>query len=1839
MKNKIYKLLSIVLTVMLVFSCCAVAFTAVAEEEAEPVVYYIDANGSDTEGDGTAEKPYLSVKEALKKATADGTNVEGGVVTIHATNTAGNTSVDMWGTNTTADPYPSVNCNLTITADTALTRVHDADGGVCLTGTGTLTFNNIWFTVNSYSKIGFGNMNTTIGKGSKIQPGSYEGYLAIGAYNNNSTTTTPYYINILGEIPTNSSNNNYKNYGLFLCDYESNRDFKNNIYVTYDNAEGSQEFVFGCGRKKVEVYTKYWKPVSFNIKSAKSITFSSANVQNLGYGGYKFEEGGLIQVINSSGAALTGLDTIVTANKQQSDFDQDNTPVTKWILTNQTTEFKNAIDFTDTVGLYDVAEGYTVVATKVDDSSVVVTSAAAEGSQDVMLDLREYGAGEYNLTVTKQPEIFTYYIASAADGGLSTNDGLSADKPMLTVNEVITAANEREEITKADTIEVKVVGGATSANAATWGTDIACNANNITVSSNDSTSLSYFTTPTIVSNVFEGNVFYDNLNLLGVAASSNPNRIASNGRNITFGSNVTMSNGSYRMFLVNQTVTVNHPITVTVKNAYKQVLSIAHWNSNGIVFKDDVTYIIDNASATPSFVFSSHYDSASATKMQKNLNFVIYDASSVAFGAKGSKTSSYYNISGAVQVINPSDITVDLTNLTKIGKDDTAPTGGIYHIIDGTGVKYGVEFVPAFEAGKYKLNIDRDFYNVYVTPEGGEKTLVEGEYIVVDQPGTYTVTKEKKSNLTANYYVSVAGSNDNDGETAETPLLTVDAALQLAVNKGYAAGDTVRVNIIGSETVESHLIPAYEFKAVIRANDPSVKANLKGLQTDEIKSNLGGDTLFESVAVQDLGFNNKNVEFDENSTYTKQYAQTGHTLYANEVVNGQTIIINLGSVFTWNLGNSYGGNIYNAPLHIVVNNYTNSHSTYSGFVWGADNGVTEYNSAVNINMKKANFVLFKPGKSGTYTFGEDFALQLINSTGKPVLKTGDQLYHYGSYSTLSKSGLDELSASQKYILTNNTGNKEIIDFTPTVGVYSIDPSIDTDVYFVRATSVTNSSVHFDSKDGFLTVDPGEYNITIEKRTGLQITYFVGGTDASDETGDGTEAKPFATVAKALATATAKGYGDGNTITVKLLSDVTWGTAVEAVRDYQVVIDSDLETTPTIDFAGKDITLGGDLEFKNVKNNYGGDGWRALCFHGGNVTFSAKTATPSYVIVFGWGAEYAEDTPVAGQTVVFNSGVSASYIRVAHSSNGILHYTDDLNVIINNKNANPRFGFEPDYNNYTKLDSGVCANFYIKKASSFAVADISGNNSGTAKLDGAIQILVDDSTTKITDDTKTFLNETLKPAEGVYIIRNNTGIDGLLSTVKNSRGVYAVDLSKLDTVRYNLMINGEAADIVDGYITVPAQGEYEFTLTTNPVSEEFYVQNGATEGDGTSKKPFATVAEVIDAANAMKLTTGDVVTVKVIGNETVQWGTAAAYEFLLKVVSNEAGNMSTVYIPDAMTGDASFDDIKISLPTPGNDNPYIFHTGGYNVTFGANAKIDAQIVTALQGKSYNNPITQVYNNAFTYSNYSNIALGNSVQNFNTFNSDVTYVINNPAAKPQFSSMPYYGGTITYNANLNINVKDAASVVFTATTCEAGGVDGRQAGSVTVNGAFQLIIPSDVTLSETTLANLNNIIGTKYILRSNVGNVLDFTVEGGKYAVAEGYTVVALNAEGEQVATAADGVLDLSAIGAGEYTIVCTAETDVTVDDVEENNGYDIRDLVAVAMYLEDNNSVTLNQAAADKDDDGDVDADDLAIIRWELLTGETYTPDTTVATLSGLDIYDKKEYLAPVAIKEQEKLDI
>ena len=1334
MKNKIYKLLSIVLAVMMVFSCCSVAFTAFAEEVIT-ATYYISATGSDETGIGAIDAPFLSVGAAITQATTDGHNVAGNTVAIHVTNEAADTSVNMIGS------LSAANCDLIIYADAARTVLYNPSGSISFTGTGSLTFKNIYMYTTQYASISFGNKNVSFDSGSRLAPGGGGGYVSLGLYNTNSSTTTPLYFNMEGQSSA-----------IYLCDPQSYRNFRNQLYITYDGGV-AQTFYFGCARSDYDAATVYSKPVNFNLKSASSITFGTA------VGSTQFTGDGLIQVINSTGKELTGLDTIVkgkitTLASSNATFEADETPVTKWIINNTTTQFKDALSFTETVGVYDVAEGYTAVATKADDASVVVASAAPEDSQDVVLDLSSYGAGTYNVTVEKLPETVTYYIAAADNGGLSTNDGLSVATPLLTVKEAVTKAIEAGYNEK-DTVILKTIGSEAVASGLGTRESFAPYAFKLVITANDTS------VPGKITGIMG---FRGTTEVTYVTAAG---QVAFNGFNVTFGEGSAIQSSSVTTVghANNTGVSVNTTAPTNVKiNKYSNAMlyfcgsyyNTATYNypinleiNNYAPYYNDVVY--------GGFALSTGGSTAVTGKYYAPINVKINAATSNVIPFKADNDHVTYGANFAFQFINASDKPLGKTGDTLKRSDsatgtltsalDSMPEGSVYVLTNTTGDDDLVTFTDT--VGTYKVNLNTERYNVLVN---GEIATVTDGCITVPSAGTYDITTSLKA-INAEYYVE-ADATDGDG-SADAPFATIADAIAAANDRGLIAGDTLTVKVVGETAATWGTAEAYTFLLKVVSNDT------ENISTVNATTVMTGNVHFDDIFVRGYKATNNpyrvsaggyNVTFGS-GVETDGWFSLQSSIKGVTNANPQTFVLNNAFIGGLLLGNETQGYItYSSDVDVLVNNASAAPEvTFLGYYGG---NVT-FNSNLNFNLKNAASISF--GDITKTVDPESTAYANGIRSGVVSVQGAAQLLMPGS-TTISEASLANFKglSSTYYIVRNNTG--EELDFTATAGVYSIGGSGTVYVY-------KNGVQVAETDTGVINIadlGAGEY-VLVKTREASVFEY----TNA-----DG------ATIADMITKAINNGAIEGDTLRITLTGTdaIEYGTPVAHLFNVEII---SAESTP-VSFVSNAI-LAGDTKFDGVKVSYPG-GENTLWLGGHNVEMTAAT-TISGGYYIGLGA-HNNNITIDTQTVKFDCALPTYLILAGDWAN--ITRTGALNVSLGHATTKPiiSFGFHG-----TNSYADVNINLGTTTETSFKYI-----GDGTHVFTGDIKVIGENQL----KDT-TYLDSL---SANVYTVYNKTGVEGVLGF---GEGAGEFTIAGEDVVR---AISANAyADSQDGILTLTTKGNY------------------------------------------------------------------------------------------------------------------------------------------------------------------------------------------------------------------------------------------------------------------------------------------------------------------------------------------------------------------------------------------------------------------------------------------------
>ena len=668
-------------------------------KEIENPVYYVSSTDGSSLNDGlTPEKPLCAVNEVIRKAVEAG-YWEGDTVTVKVLSSTVDWSNEFKKNSTTEMVVDDYSYLLRVESNNkaSLSTVNFVYRQIM---TGNVEFEDIKLNLgaNSGSRLFYAN-NHSVAFGENVS--MTVNTLAFGTFNGS------------GKYDGQSIEIKYPLVGSISLGndgHHNGRNFAEDVFLTLDNPKIRTKMYISCYHGGT---TTMQKNFNIQIKAAESAEIIKGATINPDIV-TRIAVKGAIQLIANDDVILT--EDSIKVLKSCSDSGK------VYYLSNAS-GVKDLLEFTETAGKYKLTLGSDrCVVYAVDGEGNVTTS------KDGYLTLPK--SGDYIIDAKITPIVKEYFVSSK---GSDENDGLTAANPLLTVNGAIKKANTAG-LTVLDTLFVKVVGSAN----VNWGEDYACSAGTIRVESSDLNNLSTITAPanSLSDKVLTGLVEFDNIKLHGIYSQYNPYRLLVNGRSVTYGENVQMVTDSVSLFPAHQHLTVDNELTFTIKNAYKGNIYLTYGNNNGITYKKDFTVIVNNANAAPVFKVKSAYDSASANKFESNLNIGIYDAASVTFEQKGTKTNSFYNILGAVQVITPSDIAVDLTNLKTIGKDDSAPNGGVYHLINATNVSNVLSFTET--AGKYR--VDTDKYVLVASADGKEPITALNGYLVLPSAGEYTLS-------------------------------------------------------------------------------------------------------------------------------------------------------------------------------------------------------------------------------------------------------------------------------------------------------------------------------------------------------------------------------------------------------------------------------------------------------------------------------------------------------------------------------------------------------------------------------------------------------------------------------------------------------------------------------------------------------------------------------------------------------------------------------------------------------------------------------------------------------------------------------------------------------------------------------------------------------------------------------------------------------------------------------------------------------------------------------------------------------------------------------------------
>lgn len=331
----------------------------------------------------------------------------------------------------------------------------------------------------------------------------------------------------------------------------------------------------------------------------------------------------------------------------------------------------------------------------------------------------------------------------------------------------------------------------------------------------------------------------------------------------------------------------------------------------------------------------------------------------------------------------------------------------------------------------------------------------------------------------------------------------------------------------------------------------------------------------------------------------------------------------------------------------------------------------------------------------------------------------------------------------------------------------------------------------------------------------------------------------------------------------------------------------------------------------------------------------------------------------------------------------------------------------------------------------------------------------------------------------------------------------------------------------------------FSTTSAVVEATYFVKAGATGGDGSESKPYATVTDAITAANSSNaLIAGDKLNIVALGD--VSWGATStpAHKYGVVVTSKTEPIALTIGNNTSLGGPTTLDNVNATVS--GTSGALFLYR--YDFTLNKGATLVSPYFMFGRSTTSGDPVvsqTVTINGSLTAGK--RIVLGNDWNNV-VYSDYLEFTINDPANTYNI----WFGssnGMATY-ANTKIDIKAAAGITFNS---NKNGSNLRYDFS---NGFLQ-ILNASATALDVDSGGLADIDDSKKVIVNNVLGIkglLSFTDVKGKYAVANGYENVK--------AVTTDETVTIDAVN-GELTLPVGKAYNVTADKIPESKIYYVK----------------------------------------------------------------------------------
>ncbi len=399
MKKKIYKVLSLLLTLLIVFSAFVGVMSSV--NAATSKTYLVKASGDDTKSGLNQANALKTIAGAITKANDAGLTT-GDTVTVKL---VGNTAVNWLDS---GEALPSYDFELIITSNS--TTIGTVGNGTAVALGGDTAFKSVKINFGSSYKYLVANGNSvTFGDGTSFIGQTAMSGFAVGSTEDNKAFSKD--ININNQLPISD----------FVLGSKPgvSPTFNGNVNVVYNAATGTPTFDFGGGS------VTYNKALNIELKALASVAF--ANASNVAFG-----TNGYIQILNQNNVTINSSELAVNSDSL-------------WVI-NNTLKSSGLISLTDTKGVYTVdTTGY---------ESIKAVNAANPGQTvEPVGNTLTLPAGIWNITASKLAAQGTYYVKAGGAG-----DGSSENSPLSSISAAVEKAKTVGGFIAGDEVTVKVIG-------------------------------------------------------------------------------------------------------------------------------------------------------------------------------------------------------------------------------------------------------------------------------------------------------------------------------------------------------------------------------------------------------------------------------------------------------------------------------------------------------------------------------------------------------------------------------------------------------------------------------------------------------------------------------------------------------------------------------------------------------------------------------------------------------------------------------------------------------------------------------------------------------------------------------------------------------------------------------------------------------------------------------------------------------------------------------------------------------------------------------------------------------------------------------------------------------------------------------------------------------------------------------------------------------------------------------------------------------------------------------------------------------------------------------------